>query len=65
MDARQDIGGGIRPVEETYHPYENIVPVKTRRPQEMSVGIEGGHHKERVSYLHKEIQYTGKIPSGP
>ena len=47
MDAGQDIGGCVSPVQKAYHSDENIIPFKLRGSQQVSVGIEGGHNQEQ------------------
>ena len=47
MDAGQNIGGCVSPVQKAYHSDENIIPFKLRGSQQVSVGIEGGHNQEQ------------------
>ena len=46
MNAWKNICGGICPVDEAYQPDKNVVSGKFCRPQQVSVGINGGNDQK-------------------
>jgi len=63
MDAWENVSGSIRPVEKTYHSYENVVLSKSGRAEKVPIRIESGYDQEQSHTNIKEYNISVKVSS--